>query len=534
MKKLAICTALAVLACAANQSALAQQHLQYFGYYANNGSISENQNHTNITFIGVWTSNVDQATSSILGELATAKKYGIKAIVTVSPFLFTNTAPNLGCPYGNLPNSDQTWSTFVNRLISSGYLVPNNPGASTVAAFYPVDEPELCGLGDVNGVVNPALANAIDTIRHNPSTSNFPVATIYSINYPSAAQSIHLFDWVGMDDYSLKNEDYISAFESFENYINRGTQKTILVPQAATGGTDHTLDGTPDDPAQMFEMAKSDSSVIMLMPFLWSHNGWLGTSQIPSLLSQYTDIGKQIKYGLFDHLISDSVPTTMNAGQTSSVTVKFINDGSDTWTTSQGISLGSLYNTWVDSKANRVPLPSNIAPGEVASFTFNIHAPSQPGWYALSFQMVEDGVDSNFFGDTTPLVPVHVVSPPSGWISANPNPCIIPYGESLCTSTISWSTSSSDTQVWVTDADGSSPSLFYGASASGSASASWITAKPHIFYLESNGEKFGSVSVSGRVTTTPPPPRRPPCWSYNEKNISPNTKAAPLTRPSCP
>lgn len=531
MKKLALCSSIALATCAASHSALAQQHLQYYGYYANNSYISANQDHTNITFVGVWVSDISQASSSIMSELATAKKYGVKAIVEVSPFLFTSTSPNLGCPLGSLPTASQTWSAFVNQLISNGYLVPNNPGASTVVAFYPVDEPDGCGLGDINGVANPALVNAINTIRQNPNTSSFPVATIYSSNYLSAVRSIPLFDWVGMDNYSINDGAYISAFDNFENYTNKSKQKTILIPQAATGGP---LDNTPDTPSTMFSAAESDPSVIMLMPFLWAHNGWTGTSQIPWLLEQYTYIGKQIKYGLFAHFVSQSVPSVMNAGQTYSVSIQLQNTGSDTWASPQAISLGSLNprdnNTWTGT--NRVALPKSIAPGQTATFTFNVKAPSQPGSYNFQWEMVDDGV--SWFGDITPNVAITVVSPPSGWISASPNPCIIPYGGSLCTSTISWSTNHPQTQVWVTDADGSHPQLFYGGAASASASAGWITAAPHIFYLESNGAKFGSVSVSGRVTTTPPsPPSPPPCPLATTKQASVIGTASPYMR-KCP
>lgn len=228
LKVLSLCTFLAMSA----DPALAGQHLQYYGYYANNGYVGENYDHTNITFIGVWTSDVNQATSIILSELASAKSKGIKAIVTVSPFLFSNGGGN--CPFGNQPSSAQYWSAFVSKLVADGYLVPGNPSASTVAAFYPVDEPDGCGLGDVNGAANPALVNAISTIRNNSNTANFPVAAIFSSNYASAARGIQLYDWVGYDNYSLKDWNYVSSFDQFENYVNLSRQRTILVPQAAT------------------------------------------------------------------------------------------------------------------------------------------------------------------------------------------------------------------------------------------------------------------------------------------------------------
>jgi hypothetical protein len=376
------------------------EHLQYFGYYANNGYVSQNYNHTNVTFVGVWTNDTSQGTSVVLNELATDKQYGIKAIVDVAPFLF-NVGAGAACPYTNLPTASQTFATFVNQLISNGYLVPNNPAASTVIAFYPADEPDGCGLGDVNGVANPALVNALDAVRNNPNTSNFPIAAIFSANYPSAAHGLLLYDWVGYDNYTLKDANYISSFQTFESYADLSHQKTILVPQAAEGGV---LDDTPDTPSVMFSAAQSDQSVILLMPFLWEASGMQGTANIPSLLSAYTAIGQQIKYGLFSQFVSQSVPTTMYAGSTYTVIVQMKNIGPYTWPAGQTIRLGSQgpqdNTTW---SLGRVQLASNVGPGQVATFTFNVVAPSTTGSYLFAWQMVDDGVE--WFGaGTTPTV----------------------------------------------------------------------------------------------------------------------------------
>jgi hypothetical protein len=383
------------------------EHLQYFGYYANNGYVSANYNHTNITEVGVWTSDPTQATSAIMTELAAAKQYGVQAMIQVSPFLFT-TAAGDACPYTNLSTSSQTFATFVNQLISAGYLVPNNPAASTVVAFYPADEPDDCGLGDANGVANPALVNAINTIRTNPNTTNFPIAAIFGENYTAAAHGILLYDWVGWDDYALKDANYISAFQQFESYTNKSTQKTILVPQAAEGGS---LDDTPDTPSTMFSAAQSDQQVVMLLPFLWANSSVTGTSQIPSLLSAYTGIGQQIKYGLFSQFVNQSVPTTMYAGDTYTVTVQMRNISPYTWPAGQTIRLGSQgpegNTTW---SLSRVQLTSDVASGQVATFTFSVKAPTTTGSYLFAWQMVDDGVA--WFGDVSTATAVSVVPPP--------------------------------------------------------------------------------------------------------------------------
>lgn len=510
LKVLSLCTFLAMSA----DPALAGQHLQYYGYYANNGYVGENYDHTNITFIGVWTSDVNQATSIILSELASAKSKGIKAIVTVSPFLFSNGGGN--CPFGNQPSSAQYWSAFVSKLVADGYLVPGNPSASTVAAFYPVDEPDGCGLGDVNGAANPALVNAISTIRNNSNTANFPVAAIFSSNYASAARGIQLYDWVGYDNYSLKDWNYVSSFDQFENYVNLSRQRTILVPQAATGGP---LNNQPDDPSIMLSAAESDSSVIMLMPFLWAHDGMYGTKDIPWLRVANTYVGKQIKYGLFAKFAGQSVPSVMNAGQTYQVTVQFQNTGTATWNPSQSFNLGTQNpRDGTEWTTYRVPVPSNIAPGQTANFTFNVKAPTQIGIYNFQWKMVEDG--TSWFGELTPNVAINVVTPPSGYISASPVPCSIYEGEATCTSAISWSTNRSDAQVWVVPSAGGTPQLF-AAGQSGTQKATWITTQHDTFYLVSSGSKFGTVDVYGKAVSTPPP-HSPGCpMSLAKYGVSP-------------
>ena len=114
--------------------------------------------------------------------------------------------------------------------------------------------------------------------------------------------------------------------------------------------------------------------------------------------------------------------------------------------------------------------------------------------------------------------------PPTGSISATPNPCEIASGQSTCTTTIGWSSSNTTAvQVWVTHRQGSTTttSAFTGSgTTSGSQRATWIQASPaHSYtfslYDLSNGNSnpstpppgsaLASVSVTGRPAPPPPP-----------------------------
>jgi RHS repeat-associated protein len=115
--------------------------------------------------------------------------------------------------------------------------------------------------------------------------------------------------------------------------------------------------------------------------------------------------------------ISQSVPQTMVAGQSYSVSITMKNTGSNTWTTASHYNLGSQNaqdnTTW---GMGRVGLPSSVASGSQATFNFTVTAPATAGTYNFQWRMVQDGVE--WFGDLTPNVVV-TVNPQSG---GNPNP----------------------------------------------------------------------------------------------------------------
>jgi|GEM_PF-865151 len=107
--------------------------------------------------------------------------------------------------------------------------------------------------------------------------------------------------------------------------------------------------------------------------------------------------------------VSQSVPTSMTAGQTYSVSVTMQNIGSATWTEGQLFRLGSQSpqdgTTW---GFGRVYLPSSasVPTGQTNTFTFSVTAPSTAGTYIFQWRMVQDGVA--WFGDKSPDVAVTV------------------------------------------------------------------------------------------------------------------------------
>ena len=105
--------------------------------------------------------------------------------------------------------------------------------------------------------------------------------------------------------------------------------------------------------------------------------------------------------------ISQSVLSTMSAGQTYSVSITYKNIGTSTWTVNSDFKLGSRNpfdnTTW---GVNRVNIPSNTLPGNQVTVTFNVTAPNTPGIYNFQFGLLKELIE--WFGDLTPNISVNV------------------------------------------------------------------------------------------------------------------------------
>ncbi|HTI40869.1 MAG TPA: FG-GAP-like repeat-containing protein [Vicinamibacterales bacterium] len=138
----------------------------------------------------------------------------------------------------------------------------------------------------------------------------------------------------------------------------------------------------------------------------------------PLLLTLAHAIDASAQFG--SQFVSQSVPTSMIAGQSYPVVVTMKNTGSNTWTnvtgsgTPNAFSLGSQNPqdnvVWgLSPYANRVPVTGRIDPGATATFAFTVKAPASPGTYDFQWQMVDDFVA--WFGTRTPNVRVAVSAP---------------------------------------------------------------------------------------------------------------------------
>ena len=110
--------------------------------------------------------------------------------------------------------------------------------------------------------------------------------------------------------------------------------------------------------------------------------------------------------------VGQEVPAGLNIEQPFTATVSFRNVGGQTWTPEAGYQLGSLDGA--DHPifgTNRASLSGPVPPGEIATFTFVLNAPSVVGAYNFQWRMLRDGV--GFFGETGTNSVINV-SLPSG------------------------------------------------------------------------------------------------------------------------
>jgi hypothetical protein len=105
--------------------------------------------------------------------------------------------------------------------------------------------------------------------------------------------------------------------------------------------------------------------------------------------------------------VVQSVPATMNAGHSYSVSVTMRNTGTTTWTTGN-YKLGS--NNPADNLiwgVNRIDMPSSVGPGSSATFSFIVTAPASAGRYDFQWRMLQEG--SGYFGAPSANVALDVV-----------------------------------------------------------------------------------------------------------------------------
>ena len=119
--------------------------------------------------------------------------------------------------------------------------------------------------------------------------------------------------------------------------------------------------------------------------------------------------------GLFSQnnaqFVSQSVPTTVEAGEIFDISISFKNTGTTTWSNEDNYFLGSQNpqdNSIWGPGTGRFSLPFNIHPEQTVTINTTLTAPSTPGVYNLQRQMLQEWV--GWFGDFSTNVTINVTS----------------------------------------------------------------------------------------------------------------------------
>ncbi|HLG15278.1 MAG TPA: putative Ig domain-containing protein [Blastocatellia bacterium] len=109
--------------------------------------------------------------------------------------------------------------------------------------------------------------------------------------------------------------------------------------------------------------------------------------------------------------VSQSVPTTLTAGQQFQVNMKWTNRGTQTWNGSSGFRLGSQNppnnRTWGGDRV--IPSGVVVGPSQLFDINFTAFAPSTPGTYNFQWQLFHDS--AGFFGQVSANVVITVSAP---------------------------------------------------------------------------------------------------------------------------
>ncbi len=134
-------------------------------------------------------------------------------------------------------------------------------------------------------------------------------------------------------------------------------------------------------------------------------------------------------YGFYSsEVVGDTIPTTMQPGQSVQVTVTMRNRGV-LWTDARGYRLGAVGDSDPFTAFNRVPVTGEVGTGQSQTFTFTLTAPTTPGTYLTDWRMVRDGF--TWFGPTVSRnIQVASANPDAPAITGQPTAQTVPNGAS--------------------------------------------------------------------------------------------------------
>jgi hypothetical protein len=280
---------------------------QFFTYYALGSAFGEALDHVNLYWAISWTGD----RNDIKAQLREATRNRVRAMLHAEFIFFEGS-----CPYATRTDAATRWHALAAELAAEGLL-------DAVVAVYPLDEPDLCGVGDGQ------MQDVIAIIHAEPLTRDKKVAGLFTVDVAKKwgghyhlthdehayGGSLRAFDWVGFDCYGCSTifsetawdtvrfdpskPGFVTVpgptlYDNFKSQLDLTRQQVILVPKASLGGA--LFADAYDDPVEFYARASADPDVALLLPFTWfdQPNGAQGVRSIPALRGAYRSIGADI------------------------------------------------------------------------------------------------------------------------------------------------------------------------------------------------------------------------------------------------
>ncbi len=181
----------------------------------------------------------------------------------------------------------------------------------------------------------------------------------------------------------------VSTIRSYydSGWTNRGT---------GNGNGNYGEIRIPNRAAVLIELAFHDSCTTDALAL---RDNWFRSVSMWGIYKGICDyFGDTPTWGFYsDELVSNTIPSTMNTGETKSVSVTFRNRGV-LWTNARAYKLGAVGDSDPFTATTRQLISGEVGPNTTYTFTFNLTAPSTPGTYTTDWRMVRDGY--TWFGAT--------------------------------------------------------------------------------------------------------------------------------------
>jgi len=263
-----------------------------------------------------------------------------------------------------------------------------------------------------------ATSRSSDDIRARPLYADYCGADIYIAHHTNAGGGGTATGTETYRDTAMEHPEYEDASYNLATAVQNSVVSAIRTtfpeePSWANRGVKDSAGGfgeirIPSRPAILIELAFHDDcsrdASYLTDDFFRSIAEW---GIYAGVCSYFGNSPTWDKYSC--EYVSDTIPSTMQPGQSYNVSITMRNRGV-CWLTSRGFRLGATGDSDPFASFNRVDISGTVKPGNTYTFNFTLTAPSSPGTYTTEWRMVRDGYA--WFGPTVSK-PIAVSSGPA-------------------------------------------------------------------------------------------------------------------------